>query len=71
MNDKKIKDFVIFCLEEYKTRYNLNGKEVYDLFNKYNLFDYLENGYEVLHTQGKEYIINDICDYLKIRGYIS
>lgn len=67
--EKKINDFIIFCMEEYKVKENLNGKEVYDLFEKYGLFEYLYDGYDMLHTQGAGWLMNDIDEYLKIRGY--
>ena len=67
--DKKINDFVVFCIEIYKSKKNMNGKEVYDLFNKYGVFKYLTDGYDMLHTQGDAWLVNDIDEYLKIRGY--
>lgn len=67
--DKKINDFVIFCLESYKSNYNLSGNYAYNIFEKYDLFNYLKEGYDVLHTQGQDYIINDIEIYLKNRGF--
>lgn len=67
--DKKINDFIIFCLESYKSNYNLSGNYVYNIFEKYDLFNYLKEGYDVLHTQGQDYIINDIDIYLKNRGF--
>lgn len=68
-NEYKINEFIIFCLEIYKEKEGLTGKETYDLFEKYKLFDYLYEGYDVLHTQGDEWLMNDINDFLKIRGY--
>lgn len=67
--DKKVNDFIVFCLEIYKARKSMNGKDVYELFEKYGVLKYLEEGYEVLHTQGDGWIINDIDEYLKIRGH--
>ncbi len=67
--EKKINDFVIFCLEIYKREYVLSGEETYKIFEKYGVLKYLQEGYEVLHTQGKEWIVNDIKEFLKIRGY--
>ena len=67
--DKKINDFVIFCLEIYKAQKNMSGKEVFELFEKYGVINYLQDGYDVLHTQGDKWIINDIEDFLEIRGY--
>lgn len=67
--DKKINDFIVFCLEIYKSENGLTGKETYDLFEKYGLLEYLEEGYDVLHTQGDGWLMNDIDEYLKNRGY--
>ena len=39
--EKKINDFVVFCLETFKLKYNLSGKEVYNLFDKYKVFNYM------------------------------
>lgn len=66
--DKKINDFIIFCLEYYKQKNNLTGKEAYDIFERYGVFDYLHEGYDVLHTQGKDWLINDIEEFLKVRN---
>lgn len=67
--DKKINDFVVFCLEVYKSKHKLTGEEAYELFEKYRVFDYLEEGYDMLHTQGDAWLMNDIEEFLKIRGY--
>ena len=64
----KINEFIIFCIENYKQKVKLTGKEVYELFEKYELFDYLYNGYDVLHTQGDEWLMKDIDEYLKNKG---
>lgn len=67
--DKKINDFIVFCIEIYKWKNGLNGEEVYELFKKYGVLNYLQEGYDVLHTQGDAWLINDINEFLKIRGY--
>lgn len=53
-------DFVVFCIEEYKSRTNLSGKEVVTIFSNKNVFDFIVNNYNALHTTGSEYIVNDI-----------
>ncbi len=65
----KINEFIIFCIELYKEKEKMTGKDTYDLFKKYGLLDYLHDGYDVLHTQGDGWIMNDIDEYLKNRGY--
>lgn len=69
--EKKINDFIVFCIEVYKSKNDLTGKEVYDIFDKYGVLKYLHDGYDVLHTQGDAWLMNDINEFLKIRGYIA
>lgn len=60
--------FAIFCLESYKAHKSLSGKQVVDLFLQYDVFDYLTQFYDVLHTTGYQYINQDIDMYLKARN---
>ena len=62
--------FTVFCLENYKVHWNLNGQAVSELFENYGVFDYIREFYDVLHTTGHNYINNDIDIYLSSRGYI-
>lgn len=59
--------FIVLCVEEYKNNKGLSGKEIMDLFNKYSVCEYIKSFYEVLHTTGTKYIINDIDLYIKSR----
>ncbi len=59
--------FAIFCLESYKVRRSLTGKQAVELFEKYGVFDYIREFYDVLHTTGYQYINHDIDLYLKAR----
>lgn len=63
-------NFTIFCLESYKLHRCLTGKEVAKLFNDYDVFNYIYEFYDVLHTTGHNYINNDIDIYLKSRGVL-
>ena len=63
--------FTVFCLENYKIHRNLSGQEASSLFERYGVFDYIREFYDVLHTTGHHYINNDIDIYLNSRGYIS
>ena len=60
--------FIIFCVEEYKNQKHLSGKDVISLFNKYAVTDYIRSFYEVLHTNGTRYLVNDIDLYIKSRA---
>ena len=49
-------NFIVFCIEEYKTAKGMNGKAVIELFNQYHVIDYIRDYYEALHTTGRQYI---------------
>jgi len=59
--------FLIFCIEVYRSAKNLKGKEVMQLFQKYNVCGYIMECYGALHTTGTNYIINDIDLYIEAR----
>ena len=56
--------FIVYCIEEYKDAENLSGKEVIVLFNRFHIIDYIRSHYEALHTTGRQYIVNDINQYI-------
>lgn len=71
----KIKDmqeleFAIFCIENIADKLKKTADQIYVMLaEKSNiLHDYIVPEYEILHTQGKEYIINDIIEVMKERG---
>lgn len=63
----KTLDFKCFYFEAYKAKYRLTGKEALDVFDKYKVFNYLNDFYDVLHTTAKEYVLEDIDIYIKAR----
>lgn len=65
--DPKASPFIIFCVESYKDHHGMPIGEVFALFTYYDVFSYLTSGYDVLHTQGKAYIVEDIDIYIKNR----
>jgi len=60
-------DFIVYCIEEYRSAEKLTGKAVVELFNRFRVFDYIRSYYEALHTTGRQYIVNDINLYIKAR----
>ena len=47
----------------------MKGKDVANLFKVSGALEFVANGYEMLHTQGKEYVLEEIEIFLKNRGY--
>ena len=59
--------FLSFCVEAYKMRHGLAGEEVLRLFDKMGVTRYLTDHCEVLHTQSKDWIVDDIDEFIRIR----
>lgn len=58
-------NFLVFCTESYKNHRSQKGRQVYELFVKYGVYDYLRSNYDILHTMGYQYINSDIDAYLE------
>ena len=60
-------DFTVFCLESYKQAHHLKGKDALKVFSDNNVFNYIKSVYDVLHTTGQDYIVEDIDIYITSR----
>lgn len=63
-------EFAVFCIENVAETLGKPSDAVYraltgpgDILNQY-----IVPSYDVLHTQGRAYIVNDICEVMKERG---
>lgn len=63
----KEQQFVVFCIEAYARRNALSSLQTYALFKRKELVSFLKKNFEILHTQGEEYILDEIKLYLKRR----
>lgn len=75
MTDEKIKnaselEFAVFCIENVAVKLGVNAERVYEAFTEQSdiLNGYIVPEYEVLHTQSREYIVDDLLDVMKERG---
>jgi hypothetical protein len=64
----KLLAFKVFCLESYKAVHCLTGKNALEIFVKYRVFDYITSCFDVLHSNGRLYIVSDIDEYIAHRG---
>ncbi len=60
-------NFLVFCIEQYKSAKKLNGRQVIELFKNYKVSEYIVTCFEALHTTGTNYIIEDIDLYIEAR----
>ena len=66
-------EFAIFCIENVAIFLEKNAQEVYKMLTEDSniLYSYIVPEYEMLHTQGKEYIVQDIVEVMRESGVIE
>ena len=69
MLEKKELTFVGFILYVLGQHWNMTTPEVYDILNSTGILDdYIIKCYDVLHTLGKEYLVEDITEFVREKG---
>ena len=68
-NDREL-EFAVFCIENVAAALGKPSSDVYKaLVGKGDVLrQYIIPSYDVLHTQGRDYIVNDICEVMAERG---
>ncbi len=63
-------EFAVFCIENIAIRLEKNAEEVYKMLTEESniLSGYIIPEYEMLHTQGRDYIVDDIISLMRERG---
>lgn len=70
--DKDILEFVAFCIGNLARRLGLTQGEVFWRLDQSGILDgYIIPAYGVLHTFGKEYLMEDLMDYMREKGALS
>ena len=65
--DKNLKDityFISFCIEQYMNEKGFDENKVIRIFSEHNILDYLNEHYEVLHTQSRQWLIAEIDEII-------
>ena len=70
IEDEDELDFAIFCIENVAKAAGVSTQDLMDKITIQSdiLNNYIVANYDVLHTQGKQYIVDDIIDTMKQRG---
>lgn len=66
-------EFIVFCIENLAEDIGISGSEAYCLLAEKSdiLYSYIAANSEILHTQSKEYIIEDIKEIMRKRGVLK
>lgn len=71
MNNDNI-DFVTYCIGNLSRRLGLNARDVYQRLKTSGILaDYIVPSYDVLHTFSKEYLMEDLTDFMKEKGVLA
>ena len=63
-------EFAVFCIEEFAAKNHMTGREAYSLLEDKTkmISEYIVPNYEILHSMGKEAILDELTAVLKERG---
>ena len=65
-------EFVTFCIAKLAAMLNLSQQEVYKRLKRSGiLYEYIVPSYDVLHTFGSRYLMDDLTEYLKEKGELA
>lgn len=65
-------EFVTYCIGNLSRRLGLTAGEVYRRLKQAGILTgYIVPCYDVLHTFGKEYLMEDLTEYMKEKGVLA
>lgn len=70
--DKKTLQFVTWLISKLSQFLNMPQREVFSrLYKSGILYEYIVPSYDVLHTFGSRYLLEDITDYMREKGVLA
>ena len=70
--DKDTVEFATYCIGNLSGRLGLNARDVYERLKTSGILNgYIVSSYEVLHTFSKEYLMEDLTDYMREKGVLN
>lgn len=65
-------NFITYCVGNLSRKLNMKPGEIYALLKKSGILTgYIIPSYDVLHTFGKEYLMEDLTEYMKEKGVLA
>jgi hypothetical protein len=64
---KEVFEFYTYCLENYAIRKQISGMRAWVKFKESSADEYVIDNYDLLHTQGLEYVLDDIQRFINRR----
>lgn len=57
--------FLSFCIEQFKQSRGISGQEAAEILYSSGIAEYLTDNFEVLHTQSRQWLMEEIEERLK------
>ena len=71
MDNKEVLHFVTYCISKLGQYLNLTQQDVYMRLKKSGILEgYIIPCYDVLHTFGSRYLMEDLSEYMKEKGVL-
>ncbi len=70
-HNRDIAFFLSWCIEEYSKVLKLDGSATMKLLAQKGILNYLNQNFEVLHTQGRQWIMEEITEKLNPHETLS
>lgn len=64
---KEVFEFYTYCLEKYAKAFKSSGISTWGLFKETGADEYVLSNYDLLHTQGTEYLVEDLHRFITKR----
>ncbi|MBR6962979.1 MAG: DUF3791 domain-containing protein [Prevotella sp.] len=64
---KEVFEFYTYCLENYAISIHISGLRAWTVFKESGADEYVIENYDLLHTQGLEYLLDDIQRFINRR----
>jgi hypothetical protein len=64
---REVFEFYTYCLENYAIGKRISGMQAWVVFKETGADEYIINNYDLLHTQGVDYILDDIQRFINKR----
>ena len=60
-------EFYTYCLEKFALAKEMGGLQAFAMFKEYQVDEFLLDHYDLLHTQGTEYVLDEIQRFINKR----
>jgi len=69
--NKRVTEFVVFVINEVANRQGIYPSQAYKIMEKTGcIHNYLVPFYDILHTMGVNAVVDDVLEYVCVRGEV-